>query len=332
VAAGSKQPEPEKKKGCKFRICSLSLFRGGLIVLIANLAVMFSEEIIKYEFKGGLPVEFEIVDVPDLMKRHRNSMVKPHRAGFYHIFWVREAGRHLVDFTPVNLQKNSLLFINKETVQSFDPHKGLNAKAILFTSTFFGATEADVRFLNETILLNDLGTNRPVHISAENVEAFDALFTLMKKEAGKPKEDYQSKILRSLLHSFLLFAEREKQAQHGVILKPAADRDYLYAFRELLEVNFKSNKQVTFYAGALSITKRRLNRAIFTTLGKTVKQAIDERVILEAKRLLAHTSSSIKEIGFTLGFEEPTNFIKYFRKHTSCTPVEFRQSILHVPA
>ena len=293
---------------------------------------MFSEEIIKYEFRGGLPVEFEIVDVPALMKRHRNSMVKPHRTGFYHIFWVRASGTHMVDFSPVDLQENTLLFVNEETVQSFDPHLGLNAKAILFTSTFFGASEADVRFLNETILFNDPGSTTTVQISAGNRPAFNSLFTMMEMEAGKNKDDYQSKILGSMLYSFLLLAEREKRLASGVALKPSADRDYLYAFRELLEGNFKTNKQVTYYAGALSITERRLNQAISNTLGKTVKQSIDDRVILEAKRLLAHTRFSIKEIGFTLGFEEPTNFIKYFRKHTACTPVEFRQSILQVPA
>ncbi|MNL40944.1 DNA-binding transcriptional regulator AraC [compost metagenome] len=51
---------------------------------------------------------------------------------------------------------------------------------------------------------------------------------------------------------------------------------------------------------------------------------IDQRVMLEAKRLLVHTHESIKEIGFALGFEEPTNFVKYFRKHSGLTPVAFR--------
>ena len=293
---------------------------------------MLSEEIIKYEFRGGLPIEFEIVDVPALMKRHKTNMVKPHRTGFYHILWVRTSGTHGVDFTPVDLKENTLLFVSTETVQSFDAENDLNAKAILFTSSFFGASEADVRFMNETILFNDLGTNRGVTISEGNFPAFDALFTLMEMMASKQKDDYQSKILRSLLYSFLLLAEQEKHAQIGSGIKAAADRHYPYAFRELLEGNFKSNKQVSFYAAALSITERRLNQAVFKSAGKTVKQAIDHRVILEAKRLLVHTGANIKEIGFMLGFEEPTNFIKYFRKHTASTPVEFRQSILQVPA
>jgi AraC family transcriptional regulator, transcriptional activator of pobA len=47
--------------------------------------------------------------------------------------------------------------------------------------------------------------------------------------------------------------------------------------------------------------------------------------VLEAKRILAHTTESVKEIGYDLGFEEPTNFIKYFKKHSKLTPTEFRE-------
>lgn len=48
--------------------------------------------------------------------------------------------------------------------------------------------------------------------------------------------------------------------------------------------------------------------------------------MLEAKRLLAYSSLSIKEIGFELGFGEPTNFNKYFRKHTGMAPMQFKYS------
>ena len=47
--------------------------------------------------------------------------------------------------------------------------------------------------------------------------------------------------------------------------------------------------------------------------------------MLEAKRILAHTTESVKEIGYDLGFDEPTNFIKYFKKHSKFTPTEFRE-------
>ncbi|MDR3693201.1 helix-turn-helix domain-containing protein [Mucilaginibacter sp.] len=55
------------------------------------------------------------------------------------------------------------------------------------------------------------------------------------------------------------------------------------------------------------------------------REFIDDRVMLEAKRLLAHTTESIKAIGFDLGFDEPPNFFKYFRKHGHLPPAEFRK-------
>jgi AraC family transcriptional activator of pobA len=289
---------------------------------------MISEEIIKYEFKEGLPIEFEIVDIPSLYKIHRKSMIKPHRTGFYHIFWVKKAGgSHVVDFSPVSLNENNLLFLNKDTVQIFNPEITLEAKAILFTQAFFATSEGDLRFLNESMLFNDLFTISTVQISDANLTTFDRLFSMMEDEARRSKDDYQPQIIQRLLYTFLLYAEREKRVQGFVEIKPSAERDYLMLFRELLEGNFKVNKQVTFYSSTLSVTERRLNQATSKTLGKTVKQVIDERVILEAKRLLAHTNGNIKEVGFNLGFEEPTNFIKFFKKHTAITPVEFRGTL-----
>jgi AraC family transcriptional regulator, transcriptional activator of pobA len=68
-----------------------------------------------------------------------------------------------------------------------------------------------------------------------------------------------------------------------------------------------------------------LNQATTKVLGKSPKEIIDNRILLEAKRLLAHTNENVKEIAYTLGFEEPTNFIKYFKKHSTFTPTEFRE-------
>lgn len=79
----------------------------------------------------------------------------------------------------------------------------------------------------------------------------------------------------------------------------------------------------------MNVSEKRLNQATTKTMGKSPKTIIDERVLLEAKRLLIHTTLSVKEIGYNLGFEEPTNFIKYFRKHTQKTPIVFRERYLH---
>ena len=128
-----------------------------------------------------------------------------------------------------------------------------------------------------------------------------------------------------MLHIFLLQSEREIRKQGTNVLKQSAELDNLLLFKELLEKNFRKEKLVKRYANELNISEKLLHKATTQLIDKTPKQVIDERILLETKRLLVHSNLSIKEIAYDLGFEEPTNFIKYFRKHTNMTPAEFRE-------
>ncbi|MCD8186501.1 MAG: helix-turn-helix domain-containing protein [Rikenellaceae bacterium] len=76
----------------------------------------------------------------------------------------------------------------------------------------------------------------------------------------------------------------------------------------------------------LGVNEKTLSKEVKALTGKTPKVYIDSRIILEAKRLLSYSNLSAKMIGFELGFDEPTNFTKYFRKHTGTTPARFRDS------
>lgn len=287
-----------------------------------------AEQIRKYDFKEGMPVEFEIVSITDLYKKSKEILTSPHRTAFYHILWFQKGTpTHLVDFNPIEIKPQTLLFLNKDTVQLFDPKESFEAKAILFTDNFFFRTEADMKFLRSSILFNDLLGVSQVHLDS-STDNFEVLFRLMEAELTNKHEIYHADTLRSLLHSFLLLAERERRKQDSTELKKGPDLDYTILFRDLVEADFRQIKQVNGYAAKLSVTEKRLNQATTKILGKSPKSIIDERVMLEAKRLLAHTNDSIKEIGYSLGFQEPTNFIKFFRKHNSSTPVEFREQFI----
>lgn len=85
--------------------------------------VPMTDEIKKYEFKSGLPIEFEIVRLKDLYEKHKNLLTSPHRTDFYHVLWFQEGyPAQLVDFEPVSMEPNSVLFLNKNMVHSFDAH------------------------------------------------------------------------------------------------------------------------------------------------------------------------------------------------------------------
>jgi len=282
-------------------------------------------EIIKYTFKQGLPQEFELVGIGQLYNDHSDTLTIAHRTGFYHILWFQKGSpTHLVDFNPVKIKPNTILFLNKDTVQRFDKKGGFDGKAILFTDSFFCKTETDTKFLRSSILFNDLFSVSQIQMH-KTASLFSDLFQLMETELENEKDISQSDILKNLLHNFLLISERERRKQNFTEIKKSADLDYVMLFKDLLENNYHKLKQVSNYAKKISVTEKRLNQATSKLLDKSPKQMINERVMLEAKRLLAHTNESVKEIGFNLGFEEPTNFIKYFRKHSNSTPVEFRE-------
>ena len=284
-----------------------------------------TKDIIKYDFKAGLPQEFEIVDIAELYATIKDTLTTTHRTGFYHIIWFQQGSpTHLVDFDPIKIKPNTLLFLNKDTVQRFDNKTKFGGKAILFTDSFFGKTEADARFLRNSILFNDLFSVSQIQVNKQ-FKLFADILQQMTDELQNVKDNSQADILQNLLHNFLLHSERERRKQNFTEIKKGADLDYVMLFKDLLETGYKSQKQVNNYAKQILITEKRLNQATTKVLGKSPKEIIDDRIMLEAKRTLAHTKESVKEIGYNLGFEEPTNFIKYFKKHSKFTPTEFRE-------
>jgi AraC family transcriptional activator of pobA len=279
----------------------------------------------KFDFKTGLPQEFEILELSELYTKSKHILTQLHRAGFYHIIWFQDCNvTHWVDFKPIKIKSNSLLFLNKDVVHRFDDKEKVKGKVLLFTDSFFCKTESDTKFLRQCILFNDFWEASQLEIQSQSTP-FNTLLLLMRDEIQKTNDEFQSNILKNLLSNFLLFAEREALKQNFTKLKKNADLDYVMLFKDLLEIDFKTQKQVAYYAKKIVIAEKRLNQATTKTLGKSPKEIINDRILLEAKRVLAHTNDSIKKIAYHLGFEEPTNFIKFFKKYSSVTPTEFRE-------
>ena len=211
----------------------------------------------------------------------------------------------------------------------FDAKEKYKGKLLVFTDEFFCKSEADRTFLHSTILFNDLISDASIQLEASNRE-FAQLFENIRNELKEEVDKNQSDILRNLLHNLLLLAERVKRKSGFQEIKKGADLDYTILFKDLLNENFSKLKTVSSYAKLIQVSEKRLTQATTKVLGKTPKEMMDEKVMLEAKRLLTYTNKSIREIGYILGFDEPTNFTKYFRKHSTKTPVEFREKYLHV--
>ena len=96
---------------------------------------------------------------------------------------------------------------------------------------------------------------------------------------------------------------------------------------ELIEQNYIREHSVEFYAAKLSLGKKRLNVLAVEALGLTVKQLIQQRLLLQAKRMISMGHSTSKEIASDLGFHDASYFSRFFRQNAGVTPEEFRQSL-----
>lgn len=245
-------------------------------------------------FRPDLALELELTTIRRILDSNAPTLFAPCRAGFYHVIWVKRGQAvHTVDFKLVTLEPGSILFVGPSRVHTFDLTADYDGQMLLFTDTFFAHSAADARFLRTTILFQDL-LGLPVVLAGEEAPDFATLFTQLATELTQAPDPYQPVVLQNLVHTLLLLAERARQQQGYRPLDRGFNLDYTVLFRDLVEEQFKTVRSVRRYAAQLSVSEKRLAQATAKTLDKLPKELIDERVTLEAKRLLVHTRATIR--------------------------------------
>ena len=117
-------------------------------------------------------------------------------------------------------------------------------------------------------------------------------------------------------------------AQQGVVDSTKQRYEALvWRFEDLLDRHHADSRSPAWYASKLQTTRRTLARACRQSRDASPKRLIDSRVVLEAKRRLATTSDTVEAVGYDLGFSEPTNFVKFFKRVVGTTPEAFRRSL-----
>ena len=275
-----------------------------------------------YTFNANTPFEFEIKELCEITQTKRKISGEPHRTNFYQVIWI-ESGTSVqtVDFNPIEVIGGQVLFIAKNQVIRFDTSTHYQGQIILFTDLFFNRCEWDARFMKQLNRFNSFTGNTPIAMN----EMMATFWRLIKEEFCRENDPFQSSLIHGYLSAFLVHAER----QSGQNAVQAKNREYQIAlqFAEWVELHYKSLRKVNDYLDLMGISDKILSKALQTVSGKTPKQFIDDRILLEAKRLLVYSNESIKEITFLLGFDEPSNFTKYFYKNTHINPAQFRTTV-----
>lgn len=149
---------------------------------------------------------------------------------------------------------------------------------------------------------------------------------LKLEQESNETDNFSADIIRSYLLILCRLIERMVCATKSPgILNQKEEKIQKFMF--LINRHYIRQKSVSYYAGELNITANYLNMLSKKHFGKNTGEMITSRTMLEAKRLLYHTSSDISQIAFELGYEDPSYFTRAFKRFEKKTPTEFREEI-----
>ena len=274
---------------------------------------------------SGRRLDVEVFPFSDIVRRSNPSKVRAtHRYEFHLLVLVTEGTpTQIVDFELVQCAPGSILVLRPGQVHSFGVNLNWEGWLVLFRSEFV-PTVSDVP---SDLVPGRLLDRMPGHmvLGRENLRATtEAIVTMAEDSRGDAPADVVHTLLRHQLCTLVLRLNLLTGQQSAAEIPRSPTLKRFARFRDLLEGNFVGWHQVGPYADALSCTQKSLNRATRDAVGLSAKDFIARRIILEAKRFLAHTDRPIYQIADDLGFDEATNFAKFFRKYARQAPAEFR--------
>ncbi|MEE1754769.1 helix-turn-helix transcriptional regulator [Streptomyces sp. SP18CS02] len=283
---------------------------------------------------AGTPLGAEVLDFPGLLARARGNGIDPYsprRPTFHELLTVRAGSlRCAVDFTEYELTEGGWLWVRPGQVHQYRSDlAGAEGTAVLFRSGFLSAATVDASRADRR------AWHLPPVPEGSDGDAIRRVLDLLESEYRRPAElplEVRAEVVRHLLAVLVLRLAHLRGGEGG---EAGAGRDggperdepgseVFRRFQQALERGFARTHRVEDYARELGYSVRTLTRAARAAQGCGAKRFIDDRVLLEARRLLVHTDLSATAIAERLGFPGPAVFTKFFRQRAGETPATFR--------
>ncbi len=271
--------------------------------------------------------ELDLVELKELYKRSipDHNPFSFHIVEFYIVMIITGGnGSHTIDFTKHKCKKGSLLTIRKDQIHKFDSKQNLKGYLLLFTENFLISYLEKLEALKSLRLFNDVLANPKVNLKNNDWLEISGLIERIKNEYFNLNDDYSQGIIRSELQILLSKLYRIKSRDVDIKQSPKYLEDFI-RFQDLVEQHVHNTNKVKDYAAKLGLSTKTLNNITGNIINKSAKAFIDDICMKQIKRQLINTAHSIKEIAYYTGFEETTNFYKYFKRHTELTPEQFRE-------
>ncbi|GGG81463.1 hypothetical protein GCM10007415_12650 [Parapedobacter pyrenivorans] len=251
----------------------------------------------------------------------------PEDSPLYQIILLPDPVTIAVDFTPYKTSPHSLLFLSPYQHIEWKRPFPKSAFRILFHGDFYCIEYHKAEVACNGLLFNNIYLQPFVSLDSDTYLKIEQIVQEMNRELDDSSH-FSDAVIKSYLQLILALSSKVKKKHIDFVsLKSKAQMHEGSLFQELLEAHFSDEKSVNFYASQLNISPETFSKKIKTQLGKSPSTLIQERVVLESKKLLHLTYLSVKEVALKLNFDDEHYFSRYFKKNVGVSPSEFRAQV-----
>jgi len=275
-------------------------------------------------FKGN-PATFVIQTMEAIDTALEGEPDEPHRHNYYTLIWpFTGKGKHIIDFREYPIEPDHIFFVSPQQVHQVVVEGHPTGVVIQFTCTFLQKYGIREDFISNLRIFRNSDETPPLPVQSPMTERLRQ-FTGGMLDAFHSATEFRHDAIASWLKLFLIECNGHCSLHpEGNPQNEEVGRNLVKGFKELVEQHFREWHQVKEFAGALHVTPGYLNEVLRTAIGVSAKDYIQQRIVLEARRLSLFTGTSIKEIGFELGFEDPAHFSKFYKGQTGESLVSFK--------
>jgi len=268
---------------------------------------------------------FALKKMEDIYRSTNGEPDSPHRHDYYTIIFIEKAeGTHVVDFTEYTLAERTIYFIQPGQMHQVILTNEPKGWVLTFNEEFLISNSIPDKMINDIYLFNDYGQSPPLPISEKDMPVYQNLIAQMALFSDT-LENYTLEAIGSLVKIFLIQGNNHCSLHKNNNPQLVETSNHiLRTFKQQLNKQYSTAHMVSDYASNLAVTSDYLNKIVKNLTGKSAKEHIQSKLIMEAKRTLLFSNVSNKELAFTLGFDEPAHFNNFFKKITGQTPTEFR--------
>lgn len=245
-----------------------------------------------------------------------------HRHDFYFVLLIQSgSGIHEIDFTAHPVTDQTVFVLRPGQVHQLQLKADTKGFLLEFDTEFYHPSDK----LSQQ-RLRKAGNKNFCKFESHQFRKLNFYIANIFEECLDKKEGYRDAVRAGLELFFIEYVRQSDNPESNLLTNSGYAIERLEEFTELMEKNVANQKQIAFYTGKMNLSAYQLNEITKKTIGKTASTLIDEYILLQAKRYLLATSNQVKDIAWDLGYEDPSYFIRFFKKQTGTTPEIFRQN------